>query len=172
MPHPTARRVPLGVLLALAAALYACRSREGDRCVCADDCREGLVCLAQGRVLTGGECSPASTQDSSPGVCLSEDEAADGDDGGALPPVFMDLGAKRDFDPGLPPGPDTDTDTDASTGTSTTDPGTSSSGSSTGGSSSGSSSDSGSTTGPMSTGSTGGSTSSGSSSSSSSSVGI
>jgi hypothetical protein len=108
---------PWGVALALAAALLACRAREGDRCVCAEDCHEDLVCVASGRVLAAGECSPAVGQDSNPGVCLPAEEAVDGDGGDAPPEVFMDLGSKRDFDPGPPPDPETGT---GETGTGTT----------------------------------------------------
>ncbi len=93
---------PIGVLLALVAGLQACRAREGDRCACAEDCRDGLSCVAAGRVLEAGECTPVAGDNATPGVCVDEDEAAE-DDGGGPPEVFMDLGAKRDFDPGLPP---------------------------------------------------------------------
>lgn len=146
------RRVPWGVLLALAAGLYACRSSEGERCVCADDCRADLVCVAEGRVLMGNECSPVTGPGANPGLCVSEDEAGLGDDGGGAPEVFMDLGSKRDFDPGPPPDPETDTETDTGSGTGT-DTGSSSSDS---GSGSSGSSDTGSTgSGSTDTGSTG-----------------
>ena len=106
------------VPLALAAALVvvsACRSREGERCICAEDCREGLVCVASGRVLAEDECSPAVGDAASPGVCLSEDEAAEDDgDGGPLEP-FMDLGSKLDFEPGPPPDAETESATSETT---------------------------------------------------------
>lgn len=144
-------RAPWGVPLAIVAALLACRAGEGDRCVCGDDCREGLVCLASGRVLAAGDCSPAVGAETTPGLCVPADEADDGNEGGGPPEVFMDLGSKRDFDPGPPPdperetgtgnAPDTSTGTDATTGSSgTTDAtGTGSSGGSSSGGSTGSS---------------------------------
>lgn len=168
MSDSTARRLPWGMIVALAAGLYACRSTEGERCVCADDCRSGLVCLAQGRVLAPGECSPAFNENTNPGVCLSEDEALDGDDGGGPPTLFMDLGAKRDFDPGPPPDDDSGTATGTGTGSTTSDPMTSSSsgGTSSGGTSSGTSGSGGTSSGGTSSGGTssGGTTTSGSSS--------
>lgn len=155
------RRVPWGVVLALAVGLYACRSSEGERCVCADDCQTGLVCVAEGRILMNDECNPVVGPGANPGLCVSEDEAGLGDDGGGPPEVFMDLGSKRDFDPGPPPGPETETDTETDTGTQT-DTGTDSGGSSSSGAT-GSSSDSGTSSGGTSSGSSsGGSGSSGS----------
>jgi hypothetical protein len=123
-PAPRSSRCTAwGVPLALAAALLAftaCRAREGERCVCAEDCREGFLCVASGRVLADGECSPTVGQETSPGVCLSEDEAAeeDGGDGAAEP--FMDMGSKLDFQPGPPPDPETESATGTTDVTSTT----------------------------------------------------
>lgn len=123
--------------MALAVALAACRAREGDRCVCADDCREGLLCVASGRVLSEGECSPAVGEDTNPGVCLPEDEAAEGDGADGTPDVLMDLGSKLDFEPGPPPDPETETGT-AGTGMTGSEGGTTdATGSSSGGSSGG-----------------------------------
>lgn len=149
-------RAPWGILLALAAGLYACRAGDGDRCVCGEDCREGLACVAGGRVLAEGECTPVVGDNADPGICVDQDEAAEDDGGDGPPEVFMDLGSKRDFDPGPPPDPDTETGTgtetgsDSSSGASTSTGGSGSSGSgSSGGASSGS------------TGSTGGGSSTG-----------
>jgi uncharacterized membrane protein YgcG len=151
-----AHRFPasIGAALALSAwaalGLGSCKAREGDRCICADDCREGLVCLAAGRVLGEGDCSPAVGDDAQPGECLDPDAAGLGDDGFEDPPLYMDLGSKRDFDPQPPPEPtSTSTGTGTGTGTAgtttdTTDSASSSSGSSGSGGSSGSSGDSGS----------------------------
>jgi hypothetical protein len=97
---------PWGVLLALAAALAACRAREGERCVCAEDCREGLACVASGRVLASGECSPAVGDNASPGVCLPEEDAGNGGGAGGGAEPYWD--SKLDFEPGLPPAPETD----------------------------------------------------------------
>jgi hypothetical protein len=150
---PARAAAPWGVLLGLAAALLACRAREGDRCVCAEDCREGLLCVASGRVLAAGDCSPAVGEGASPGVCLPAEEAAEGDDGGGLPEVFMDLGSKYDFEPGPPPDPETGTGSGTAgtgmTGSSSDGGTTDATGTSSGGSSSGttgSSSSSGGTT--------------------------
>jgi len=112
------------VPLALAAALLAvsaCRSREGERCICAEDCREGLVCVASGRVLADDECSPAVGNATSPGVCLSEDEAAEDDGGGGAVEPFMDMGSKLDFQPGPPPDGETESATETTESGATTE---------------------------------------------------
>ena len=143
--------VPWGVVLALVAALGACRAREGERCVCAEDCGGGLWCVAGGRVLGEGECNPAVGEDANPGVCLSEEEAGLDDDGGGGPEVFLDLGSKRDFDPGPPPDPETDGDPTTETGGTTE-----ATGDTTGGTTAGTGSTGGTT--EATTGSTGGTT--------------
>lgn len=172
---PRRPRLRPGVLLGLLGAgllTWACRAGEGDRCICGDDCRAGLVCLAEGRVLANDECNAVVGPNAAPGQCVDEAEAGIADDGGGGPEVFMDLGSKRDFDPGLPPDPDTESgDTQGSSsdgssssgsppGTTGTDSG-SSSGSTNSGSSGGSSSTDG---GSTDSGSSGGSSSGGSSS--------
>jgi hypothetical protein len=140
----------------------SCRAREGQRCICGDDCRAGLVCVSDGSILQSDACAPATGSDASPGVCVDEDAAEDGEGGTAPPAEYYDLGAKRDFFPS-PPGDGsgdssgsttaTESSTDGTAGTTTTgssssdssgssSTGSSSSGSS--GSSSGSSGDSGS----------------------------
>lgn len=154
--------VPLALLAAI-LAVSACRAREGERCVCADDCREGYLCVASGRVLADGECSPAVGQDASPGVCLSAEEAAEDDDGGGQAEPFMDMGSKLDFEPGPLPDDDTSatgttesggatTETPGSTGATTDATGTGSTGSTTDATGTGST---GGTTDATSTGSTG-----------------
>lgn len=116
---------PFCVLLALVAALSACRAREGERCVCAEDCGEGLSCVASGRVLANGECSPAVGEDANPGVCLPDEDAAEDDGGGGPPVIFMDMGSKLDFEPGPPPDPETESaGTDATAGTTEASTGT------------------------------------------------
>jgi hypothetical protein len=110
-PGAAAWSVPLALVAAL-IAVTACRAREGERCVCAEDCRDGLLCVASGRVLAEGECSPAVGQES-PGVCLSEEEAAEDDGGGGPVEPFMDLGSKLDFEP----GPPEDLETESASGT-------------------------------------------------------
>ncbi|MEM9455962.1 MAG: hypothetical protein AAGF11_17410 [Myxococcota bacterium] len=172
----TPHRFPFGVLLALLAGLYACRSREGDRCSCAEDCRDDLVCVAEGRVLDDGECTPVVGENVTPGVCVDADEAAEDDGGGGLPQMLMDLGSKRDFDPGLPPavGTETETETGTSTGTGTnTGTGTSTeTGTSTGTGPETGTSTSPTSTGPTSTGPTSTGAGSSSAGSGSSSTGI
>jgi cobalamin biosynthesis Mg chelatase CobN len=117
-PGAAAWSVPLALVAAL-VAVTACRAREGERCVCAEDCRDGLLCVASGRVLAEGECSPAVGQES-PGVCLSEEEAAEDDGGGGPVEPFMDLGSKLDFEPGPPEDPETESGTGATEGTGAT----------------------------------------------------
>lgn len=111
-------RIGLALLLALAGA-FACKAGAGDRCICADDCKNGLVCLAGGRVLQDGDCSPAIGEDAEPGECVDAAAAGEGEDEIPEPDVYMDLGSKRDFDP-VPPMPPTTGDTDTGTGTATT----------------------------------------------------
>lgn len=121
-PRP-APHAAWGVPLAFAAALLAvaaCRAREGERCVCAEDCREGLSCVISGRVLAPGECTPTVGKNGNAGVCLPDDEAADADGGDGLAEPFMDLGSKLDFEPGPPPDPETDGATGTTEGPGTT----------------------------------------------------
>lgn len=115
---PSRWGVPLALFVALSTAM-ACRSREGERCVCAEDCREGLLCVASGRVLAEGECSPAVGPEGSPGVCLPEDEAAEDDGGGGQAEPFMDMGSKLDFEPGPLPDDTSATGTSESGGATT-----------------------------------------------------
>jgi hypothetical protein len=161
--------VGAALLFALLGA-QACKAGEGDRCICAEDCRDGLVCLAGGRVLAADTCSAAIGPGAELGMCVEEAGAGEGDEGVPEPEIYLDLGSKRDFEPGIPPevtssesGDASSTGTATSTATSTsTDSGTASESGSGSGSGSGSSSDSGSTA----TGSESGSSGSGSSSSS------
>jgi hypothetical protein len=123
MPAPAPRTpTAFGLTLALTlgwAAAAACKAGPGDRCICADDCKPGLVCLADGRVLDEdiNQCSPAVGEGANPGECIDADAAGLGDEGFPEPETFMDLGAKRDFSPGSPPAAtDTGTGTDTDTG--------------------------------------------------------
>ena len=98
----------------------ACRADVGERCVCSDDCKSGLVCVSGGRVLREDECVPATADD--PGECVEDaDSAGADDDAGGGPTLYMDLGSKRDFDPGLPP--QTDSGSGDATDTGVTDTG-------------------------------------------------
>jgi hypothetical protein len=138
--------VTIGRLTGWLAALTlftACRPGEGQRCVCAGECRRGLVCAQNGRVLDDKECLPAD--DRNPGVCIEQDQADEEGNESVKEDltIYHDVGGKRDFEPGMPT--DDDGSSDAAS-TSTT------SASTTGGSSSSTSSGS---TGASSSGSTG-----------------
>ena len=98
--------VGVGVVLALLLPLWgalACKAGQGDRCICADDCRDGLVCLAGGRVLAADACSSAIGPGAEPGTCVDSGSAGEGDEGVPEPEIYLDLGSKRDFEPGVPP---------------------------------------------------------------------
>ncbi len=104
---------PPSLLAALALLAGSCRAGEGERCVCAADCRPGLVCaLANGSVLDEGTCTPDGAAGG--GMCLPEGGGMESTTGGTGPPLFMDMGAKRDFEP---PGVTTSTGTAGDTGT-------------------------------------------------------
>ena len=118
----------LGIPLALgfgAALAVACRAGEGERCICGDDCKDGLACVVDGRVLESDECLAAGDPDSEPGECIDDQSGADEEDGGFAPPLYMDLGGKRDFEPGPPPVPTSGGGSSSGDGTAgTTDAGT------------------------------------------------
>lgn len=91
--------VALGLLMSMSVA---CRAGVGERCICADDCKSGLVCVSSGRELRADECIPAAS-DSEPCECVEDANAGDGDgDAADGPPLYMDLGSKRDFSPPAP----------------------------------------------------------------------
>jgi len=146
MPVASRLPVPMGAFLGLLVAFSACRARVGDRCVCAEDCLGGLACVAEGRVLEAGECVPVSGENSSPAVCVDDDQVGNDDGSGGPPGMLMDLGSKRDFDPGLPPDP-ADSGSGSGSG-SGSDTGTGSGSSSGPGSGSSTGSGSGSSSGP------------------------
>ena len=154
---PVARAMLLVLpLVAVATSVASCKATEGERCVCASDCKGGLVCLAAGRVLGQDECSPATGEGAEPGECLDPGAAGIGDDGFDDPEIFMDLGSKRDFDPAPPPEPvGTDTGSGSGSGSSGSDGGTSTTGTGTG---TGTSTDS--STGPTTSSGSGGTSSS------------
>lgn len=136
--------------LAALALFAACRPGEGQRCVCAGECRRGLVCAQNGRVLEDKECLPAD--DRNPGTCIDQSQADEGGDEGLKEDLttYHDVGGKRDFEPGTPPTDD-DPSGAASTSAATT--------TSTGGSSSTTSDSSGASTDSSGTSSSGGSSS-------------
>ncbi|RMG99083.1 MAG: hypothetical protein D6705_04205 [Deltaproteobacteria bacterium] len=82
-------------------AMAACRAGEGERCVCAADCKAGLVCaLDNGSVLDEGTCSPDGAAGG--GMCVPEGSQMESTSSGTGPPLFMDMGSKRDFEPPQP----------------------------------------------------------------------
>ncbi|MBX7078452.1 MAG: hypothetical protein K1X88_04625 [Nannocystaceae bacterium] len=90
------------VALALLGALCcACRSGVGDNCVCKSDCRPGLVCAQNGSPITT-ECAHGDLN-AAPAVCIEEDQGPDNATSLGDPPVYFDVGGKRDFSP---PGAD------------------------------------------------------------------
>lgn len=176
MIRSSAASLALGLLAALQAPLLtACRGGLNAVCHCASDCRDGLVCEAEGEKTLSAEMCFA------PGVngrCV-EAEGVDTDGEEPLvatePPMLLDFASRRDFQPGesvsdsVSAGtttPTTGTATDATdTGTSTSS--TSSTGTTTG---TGTTADTDtSTTGTSSSSSTGTTTDTSSSSGSSSS---
>lgn len=176
MIRSSAASLALGLLAALQAPLLtACRGGLNAVCHCASDCRDGLVCEAEGEKTLSAEMCFA------PGVngrCV-EAEGVDTDGEEPLvatePPMLMDLPSNRDFQPGesvsdsVSAGtttPTTGTATDTDTGTSTSS--TSSTGTTTG-TSTGTTADTDTSTGTTGPGSTGTTTDTSSSSGSSSS---
>ncbi len=176
MIRSSAASLALGLLAALQAPLLtACRGGLNAVCHCASDCRDGLVCEAEGEKTLSAEMCFA------PGVngrCV-EAEGLDTDGEEPLvatePPMLMDLPSNRDFQPGesvsdsVSAGtttPTTGTATDTDTGTSTSS--TSSTGTTTG-TSTGTTADTDTSTGTSSSSSTGTTTDTSSSSGSSSS---
>ncbi len=81
------------LFFALAAA---CKPGQGDRCFCAGECRKGLVCAVDGAVLPKGSCVEDVTRNREAGSCIQADEANEYNEGG-FPPVFFDLGTRRDL---------------------------------------------------------------------------
>lgn len=176
MIRSSAASLALGLLAALQAPLLtACRGGLNAVCHCASDCRDGLVCEAEGEKTLSAEMCFA------PGVngrCV-EAEGVDTDGEEPLvatePPMLMDLPSNRDFQPGESVSdsasagtttPTTGTATDTDTGTSTSS--TSSTGTTTG-TSTGTTADTDTSTGTSSSSSTGTTTDTSSSSGSSSS---
>ena len=176
MIRSSAASLALGLLAALQAPLLtACRGGLNAVCHCASDCRDGLVCEAEGEKTLSAEMCFA------PGVngrCV-EAEGVDTDGEEPLvatePPMLMDLPSNRDFQPGesvsdsVSAGtttPTTGTAPDTDTGTSTSS--TSSTGTTTG-TSTGTTADTDTSTGTSSSSSTGTTTDTSSSSGSSSS---
>lgn len=120
------------LVLLVVPSLLACKAREGERCLCGDDCRDGLVCaVGEGAPLEDGECAPSGQANA--GTCIDEDAVQDGGGGtGIDEPMREDMAlSKRDFEP-TPPmgGTETGTGTTGSgtSGSGTTGPGTTGSG--------------------------------------------
>ena len=120
---------PIVATLVLAAALVSCRAGSGERCLCAADCRSGLVCaVSGGNVLDGDEC--VGIEDG--GTCVPEGDIPDPSGGPMSTGPYMDLGSKRDFEPdpstsGGTQGSGSDTSTGGGSDTSTSTGGSTSS---------------------------------------------
>ncbi len=147
MSRPRTRAVALALLAALSVA---CRSGVGDNCVCKSDCRPGLVCAQNGSPITT-ECAYGDLN-AAPAVCIEEDQGPDNATSLGDPPVYFDVGGKRDFSL---PGGDGSGSSGASSGSSGASSG--SSGASSGGSSSGGTSSSDTSSSSGSSGATAGS---------------
>jgi hypothetical protein len=106
----------LGVVLSLTPG---CKASRGEVCRCAEDCRDGLVCVVgSSDVLAPGECGPANLI----GHCVDDDSLSELEGGLGDLPIFLDMPSKRDF-----AGAETDTTESTDTGTETessTDTGT------------------------------------------------
>ena len=116
----------LGAGLLLLGLASACGVGLGEPCRCEDDCRRGLVCAVGGRVLARGECLPPDEDRGA--ECVESSDIPEDPEELEDPPLFFDLGTRRDLDPGAP-GPDDTTSTGTSaaetdTGMGTTDTGT------------------------------------------------
>src|SRR5690606_41141620 len=92
------RSIPLSLGFSLAFSLgafgLACKAKEGEVCRCAEDCRDGLVCVVEGtEVLAPGECSANLAI----GYCAHDETVPD--EGGGLGdmPIFDDMPSKRDL---------------------------------------------------------------------------
>jgi hypothetical protein len=90
-------------LLLLLGLMYACRPGVGDPCACEGDCERGLVCAVPGRVLRPGECAVQVVGPNQLGECVEAADVPDDPDDLPTPPLFFDLGTRRDFDSGQPP---------------------------------------------------------------------
>ena len=84
------RVLGLSILALLAAS--ACRPREGERCICADDCAGDLVCAADGAELSGNQCVYDVGNDLESGICV-QGGGANADDDALTPPPKYDAGS-------------------------------------------------------------------------------
>ncbi len=78
--------------IATALLLVAgCRPGEGERCFCAGECRNGLVCAAEGAVLDEGRCVNEVSNDLESGTCIEVGNLGE-DSGDLIPDPVFDLG--------------------------------------------------------------------------------
>jgi len=82
----------LGLSVLALLAVSACRPREGERCICADDCAGDLVCAADGAELRGNQCVYDVSNDLESGICVKGGNANAGDDA-LTPPPKLDAGS-------------------------------------------------------------------------------
>lgn len=112
----------LGVLLALAPA---CKSSKGEVCRCAEDCRDGLVCLVgASTVLEPGECGPSTEV----GHCVDDESLSQLEGGIGDLPIFDDLPTKRDLGAGESSESESTSESSGTESTGTESSGTESSG--------------------------------------------
>ena len=93
---PGLARAAAMVALGLSPGL-ACKSKQEESCRCAEDCRDGLLCVIESNnatlILQPGECAP----NGGVGVCAEDDSVAEGTSGLGDPPIFDDMWTKRDI---------------------------------------------------------------------------
>lgn len=78
----------LGIAAFALLTTTACRPAEGERCICAGECKGGLVCAADGAVLRGGQCVGSVSNDLESGVCIDAGNVNLEDDALTPPPKF------------------------------------------------------------------------------------
>jgi hypothetical protein len=82
-------------------ALGGCKAGKGQRCLCADDCKNGLVCVTPNGTLEGDECEAPPQVGEPAGMCV-ESEQQEGGDEADFDPMKLDLGPLYDIPVGPP----------------------------------------------------------------------
>jgi len=91
--------LPYVSVFVLVLGLGACRLREGEHCVCADECRGGLSCVTTQGALRPGTCATDPAQgvsDVHSGICADRGEQVGGELPEQRPAVPGDM-SKRDL---------------------------------------------------------------------------